>query len=171
MQRSFSSLTPAEALQVAISIEQRNADVYHRFAEMFAQFGDEESLEIASVFWEMAVEEQGHRSLLEQKYAQMFGSLSSKLTEQDMIELVEVPKLDGADIFESASGISARDRSLQVAVQAELTAQQFYERLVEKTPEGALRQMFRHLARMEDGHVAYLESKLASDSAKTETVQ
>lgn len=171
MQRSFSSLTPAEALQVAISIEQRNADVYHRFAEMFTQFPDEESLEIASVFWEMAVEEQGHRALLEEKYAQMFGCLSRKVTEQDVIELVEVPKLDSTDIFDSTSDVSARDRALQVAVQAELTAQQFYERLVERTPDGPLRLMFRDLARMEDGHVAYLESKLVSDSAKRETVQ
>ena len=65
MPRSFSSLTPSQVLQVAISIEQRNSEVYHRFAEMFTEFGDEESLEIASVFWEMAVEERGHRASLE----------------------------------------------------------------------------------------------------------
>ncbi len=115
MQRSFSSLTAAEALQVAISIEQRNADVYHRFAEMFAEFGDDESLEIASVFWEMAVEEQGHRALLEEKYVQMFGPLGDRLTEQDVIELVEVPNLDSADIFNNDIEFGARQRALQVA--------------------------------------------------------
>ena len=171
MQRSFSSLTPAEALQVAISIEQRNADIYHRFAEMFTQFGDEESLEIASVFWEMAVEEQGHRSLLEEKYALMFGPLGKKVTEQELIELVEVPKLDSGDVFNTASHLSARERALQVAAQAELSAQRFYERLVEQTPAGPLHQMFKDLAQMEDGHVAYLESKLVSDSAESHTVQ
>ncbi len=171
MPRSFSSLTPAEALQVAISIEQRNADVYHRFAEMFTQFGDEESLEIASVFWEMAVEEQGHRSLLEEKYVQTFGPLDKKLTEQELIELVEVPNLDSGDVFNSASDFSARDRALQVAVVAEISAQRFYERLVEQTAPGPLNQMFKELAQMEDGHVAYLESKLVSDSTESHTVQ
>ncbi len=171
MPRRFSSLTPAEALQVAISIEQRNADVYHRFAEMFTQFADEESLEIASVFWEMAVEEQGHRSLLEEKYMQAFGPLRKTVTEQELIELVEVPKLESADIFNSASEFSARDRALQVAVQAEVSAQHFYERLVEQTPEGPLRKMFKDLAQMEDGHVSYLESKLVSDSTENQTVQ
>lgn len=171
MPRSFSSLTPAEALQVAISIEQRNADVYHRFAEMFTQFADEESLDIATVFWEMAVEEQGHRSLLEEKYTQAFGPLAKNVTEQELIELVEVPKLDSPDVFDGSSDLHARDRALQVAVQAELSAQHFYERLVEQTPEGPLRKMFKELAQMEDGHVAYLESKLVSDSTESQTVQ
>jgi rubrerythrin len=171
MTRSFLSLTASEALQIAISIEQRNADVYHRFAEMFTEFGDGESLEIASVFWEMAVEEQAHRTLLEEKYAQAFGSVGKRITEQELIELVEVPSLDGADIFAGSSGRSARERALQVAVQAEVSAQHFYERLVEQTPVGPLRQMFRDLAQMEDGHVAYLESKLASDSEARQTVQ
>ncbi len=107
MPRSFASLTPPEALQAAISIEQRNAEVYHRFAEMFTEFGDEESLEIASVFWEMAVEEQGHRSLLEEKHMQAYGALSGTLSENELNELVEVPKLDHADIFTST--VSARE--------------------------------------------------------------
>jgi len=168
--RSFASLTPSEALQAAISIEHRNAEVYHRFAEMFTEFGDEESLEIASVFWEMAVEEQGHRSLLEEKYVQAYGPLSSKLTEDELNEMVEVPKLDQNDIFSSIGTLSARDRALSVALRAEVGAQEFYQKLVETTPEGPLRQVFSDLARMEDGHVSYLESKLVDNSSCSPTV-
>jgi erythrin-vacuolar iron transport family protein len=168
MPRSFASLTPSEALQAAISIEQRNAEVYHRFAEMFTEFGDEESLEIASVFWEMAVEEQGHRSLLEEKHMQAYGSLSGTLDESELNELVEVPKLDHADIITSTP--SPRERALRVALQAEVSAQEFYEKLVEQTPEGALLQVFKYLARMEDGHVAYLESKLVDNSSRSSTI-
>jgi erythrin-vacuolar iron transport family protein len=168
MPRSFASLTPPEALQAAISIEQRNAEVYHRFAEMFTEFGDEESLEIASVFWEMAVEEQGHRSLLEDKYKQAYGALSGTLNENELNELVEVPKLDLADIF--AGTLTARERALQIALQAEVSAQEFYEKLVEQTANGPLRQVFKDLARMEDGHVAYLESKLVGNSSLSSTV-
>src|SRR5207253_2455581 len=47
MKRDFASLTPQEALHVAIFIEERNAEIYHQFAEMFSEFHDPESLEIA----------------------------------------------------------------------------------------------------------------------------
>jgi erythrin-vacuolar iron transport family protein len=170
MQHSFASLTPSESLQAAISIEQRNAEVYHRFAEMFTEFGDDESQEIASVFWEMAVEEQGHRSLLEEKYVQTYGPLSSTLTEDELNEMVEVPKLDDDDIFTSLGTLSARDRALSVALRAEVGAQDFYEKLVKRTPDGPLRQVFKDLARMEDGHVSFLESKLAEMPKNSPTV-
>ncbi len=171
MPRSFSSLTPAEVLQVAISIEQRNADVYHRFAEMFTEFGDAESLEIASVFWEMAVEERGHRALLEERYVEAYGALKNQLTEQELSELVEVPRLDAGDILESDDGISARQRALDVALQAEIRAGEFYEHLTAITPAGPLRETFSYLARMEDGHVTWLGSKLAKDSTESPTIQ
>jgi erythrin-vacuolar iron transport family protein len=171
MPRNFSSLSPSEVLQAAISIEQRNADVYHRFAEMFAEFGDEESLEIASVFWEMAVEERGHRALLEEKYVRSYGPLSATFSERELCELVEVPKLETTDIFGSTSEASARERALLVALQAEISAQHFYAELAEQTPKGPLRQIFQELAQMEDGHVTVLESKLTSDSVAKQSVQ
>jgi rubrerythrin len=171
MQRSFSSLSPSEVLQVAISIEQRNAEVYHRFAEMFTEFGDEESLEIASAFWEMAVEERGHRTLLEERYAEAYGTLKNLLTEQELSELVEVPRLDDTNIFDSEDDISARQRALDVALQAEIGAQDFYEHLTAITPPGPLRDTFDNLARMEDGHVTRLGSKLANDSSEKPTIQ
>jgi rubrerythrin len=170
MQRTFSSLTPPEALQAAICIEQRNAEVYHRFAEMFTEFGDEESVQIASLFWEMAIEERRHRSLLEEKYLQAYGPLTGAFTEEKLLELIEVPKLDAASLFTGGDGIAPRDRALYVALQAEVSAQQFYERLVNDTPEGPLRRLYKDLAEMEDGHLTYLESKLAEDMPGKQTV-
>ena len=167
MQRSFASLDPQEALQVAISIENRNADLYHRFAEVFTEFGDEESLEIAAVFWEMAVEERGHSSLLQQKYAERFGDSVCKITEQELVEIVEAPKLETGDVFAPGDdGIPGRLRALKVAFHAEAEAQQFYAGLAQQTPAGPLRDLFHDLAEMEDSHVAYLESKLARDVAE-----
>ncbi len=60
MNREFASLTPQEGLHVAIFIEERNAQLYRQFAELFAEFKDPESLEIASVFVDMAQEERSH---------------------------------------------------------------------------------------------------------------
>jgi rubrerythrin len=68
MTRTFASLNPQEALHVAIFIEEGNAGICQRFAEMFTEFRDPESLEIASVFWDMAVEEKRHSTVLQEKY-------------------------------------------------------------------------------------------------------
>jgi rubrerythrin len=172
MQRSYASLSPQEVLQVAVSIEERNAELYHRFAEMFTEFGDKESQEIASVFWEMAVEERGHSWQLKQHYAELYGEYVPSITEHDLTEIVELPKLDDGDIFAAPnSGIPGRVRALNVALQAEHGAQQFYEKLVEQTPEGPLRDVFRYLGQMEDGHVTYLEQKLAKNQAEEPSVQ
>lgn len=171
MTRSFSSLAPSEALQVAISIEQRNAEIYHRFAEMFTEFGDAESLEIASVFWEMAIEERGHRALLEEKYAQAYGAITTPCSEGELTELIEVPKVEVADLLSERDGLTPRERALQVALQAEVSAQEFYERLVVLTPPGPLRKVYEDLAKMEDGHVAFLECKLVNSSAGNPTIQ
>jgi len=161
MQRSFASLNPQEALQVAISIENRNAELYHRFAEVFTEFGDEESLEIAAVFWEMAVEERGHSSMLQQKYAEHYGDSMCRITEQELVEIVEAPKLDTGDMLAAGDdGIPGRLRALKIAFQAEAGAQQFYATLAQQTPAGPLRDLFHELAEMEDSHVAYIESKL-----------
>src|SRR6516164_7254022 len=63
MKRDFASLSTQEALHVAIFIEERNAEIYHQFAEMFAEFRDPESLEIAAAFWDMATEERKHGTM------------------------------------------------------------------------------------------------------------
>ena len=170
MQRTFASLSAQQALSIAISIEERNAEIYHRFAEMFTEFGDQESLEIASVFWEMAVEERGHHSLLQRKYLEQYGCSNPSCTEEELVELIEVPRLDD-DVFAVGDGRSGRQRALQVAFQAEVSAQQFYSKLVEQTPDGPLRRTYHDLAQMEDGHIAFLEAKLADDSGETQVVQ
>ena len=168
MKRTFASLNPQEALHVAIFIEERNAEIYHRFAEMFSEFRDSESLEIASVFWEMAAEEKQHSSQLQDKYTQQYGTASCTLTEEDLVDSIEVPSLEDGDVFaESAKpGMPGpRDRALRVALHAELKAQRYYADLVKKTPEGPLRQLYLDLSQMEDDHVAFVESKLTSSSS------
>jgi rubrerythrin len=170
MQRSFDSLSPQEVLQVAICIEDRNAELYHNFAEMFTQLADKESLEVSSVFWEMAVEERNHSWQLKQRYAELYGDLVRSITEQDLADIVEVPKLDNNVLDAAADGLG-KVRALTIAMRAELGAQEFYINLAERTPKGALRDVFRYLAQMEDGHVAYLESKLAEDRERESSVQ
>ena len=163
MKRSFASLNPQEALHVAIFIEERNAELYHRFAEMFVEFRDSESLEIAGIFWEMAVEEKNHSSILQTRYMEEYGSSRCSLTEEDLIEWIEVPKLEDGDLFaptREGRTNNVRERALQVALKAELVARRYYSDLAEKTKEGPLHELYRELAAMEDDHVDYIQRKL-----------
>ena len=167
MTRTFASLNPQEALHVAIFIEERNAGIYHRFAEMFTEFRDTESLEIASVFWDMAVEEKRHSGILQEKYQERYGNASCALTEEDLQEMIEVPRLHDGDVFETTgtSQKSARERALQVALAAEQNAQKFYSRLAEQTKDGPLHRLYNELSIMEDGHVGFLQNMLTTSTA------
>jgi rubrerythrin len=166
MQRAFSTLNPQEALHVAIFIEERNAGIYHRFAEMFTEFHDAESLEIASVFWDMAVEEKRHSGILQGKYQERFGNASCAMTEEDLQEMIEVPRLEDADLFaaDPTTQNGAREKALQVALAAETGAHDFYTKLVEHTEDGPLRRLYTELSIMEDGHVVYLQRMLTTTS-------
>jgi rubrerythrin len=170
MTRLFSSLTPQEALHVAISIEERNAAVYHRFAAMFAEFRDPESLEISSVFWDMAVEEKRHQEILQECYRERFGELGCTLTEDDVQEMIEVPRLDDGDVFAvvEANRTMARERALRVALEAEKRAHDFYARLVEQTSHEPLRRLYTELSMMEDSHVTYLQTMLEESAVGSE---
>jgi rubrerythrin len=169
MKRAFASLSHQEALHVAIFIEERNAEIYHRFAEMFVEFRDSDSLEIASVFWDMAVEEKHHSTFLQAKYMEQYGTANCTLTEENIVDLIEVPRLDDGDVFAAVRATErsrARDRALQVALMAEQNAQRYYSELIEKTPAGALQRLYRELAEMEDGHVGYIQRKLSPQPTK-----
>ena len=93
MKRDFASLTAQEALHVAIFIEERNAEIYTQFAELFAEFRDAESLQIAQVFHEMAEEERHHGTMLQERYFERYGTQHCIITEENIRELIEVPKL------------------------------------------------------------------------------
>ena len=173
MKRTFASLGPEEALQAAICIEERNARIYQRFAEMFIEFRDSDSLEIASVFWDMAVEEKHHGSLLRGKYQERYGDSKCSFTEEDLYDFIEVPRLENGDVFaviRDNSRTVARNRALQVALTAEVSAQNFYADLAERSEDGPLRKLYLELSQMEDGHVACLESKLAPHSVTENSI-
>jgi rubrerythrin len=170
MKKAFISLTPQEALHVAIFIEERNAEVYHRFAEMFAEFRDVQSLEIASVFWDMAAEERHHSTLLQQRYMERYGYASCALTEEDLQELIEVPRLESGNLFDedeyaNPAKPSARERAFQVGLEAEINARRFYAELAGMTADFPLRNLYRELAEYEKDHVEFLEKRIAQSSS------
>src|ERR1039458_7199122 len=111
----------------------------------------------------MAAEEKNHSSALQDKYIEEYGNSRCALTEEDLIEWIEGPKLEDGDAF-AATGegrtTNPRARALQVALTAEISAQRYYSDLAQKTQEGKLRRLYRELAEIGAGHVAYIQRKL-----------
>jgi|SRR5438552_7626824 len=164
MKRDFASLTAQEALHVAIFIEERNAEIYHQFAELFAAFQDDESLEIAGTFWDMAAEERRHGTQLQQRYFDRYGTRPCAITEEDISDFIEVPQLKNGDIFaisRAKGGRSPREMALEVAIAAEQNATRYYARLVDLTQEQELRDVYREFVDFEGEHIDFLERKMA----------
>lgn len=163
MAREFSSLTPQEALHVAIFIEERNAELYEQFAELFAEFKDPDSLDIAQVFWDMSEEERRHGTLLQDRYFERYATQACVVTDDDIREMIELPRLEHSDIFAVArakGAVSPRRMALQVALEAEQVALRYYAQLVEKTADKALRHQYSELANFEADHTEFLQRKL-----------
>jgi erythrin-vacuolar iron transport family protein len=161
--RSFASLNSQEALHVAIFIEERNAHVYRQFAELFGEFQDTDSLEVASTFWEMAQEERQHGTLLQNVYFQRFGTAPCAVTEEDISEFIEVPSPTEISSLlgrqETANG-SPRERALEIALAAENNALEYYRRLSMQTEDTQLRTLYRELAEFEGNHTERLQRKM-----------
>lgn len=164
MKRDFVSLSAQEALHVAIFIEERNAEIYHQFAEMFAEFREPESLEIASTFWDMANEERQHGTLLQKRYFDRYGTRPCAVTEEDIRNFIEVPRLENGEIFTISKvkvGRSPRQMALEVALAAEQSAVRYYARLAEITEDPALRELYREFTEFETDHSEWLDRKVA----------
>jgi rubrerythrin len=163
MKRDFSSLSPQEALHVAIFVEERNATLYEQFADLFAEFKDSESLEMASTFFDMAEEERTHSTQLQERYFERYGRQGCIVTDEEIHDIIEMPRLDNGQIFAIAkakiSPVPAR-KALEVALAAELAAQRFYKRLVEITPDPTLRDFYKELAIFEKDHTRHLEHRM-----------
>ncbi len=167
MKREFTSLSAQEALHVAIFIEERNAEIYSQFAELFAEFRDTESLEIAQVFAEMAEEERHHGTELQERYFERYGTRACAITEDDISDFIEVPRLENGDIFAIARAHAhpaPAQKALEVALAAEKSALRYYSRLVEFTDDLELRALYFELSSFEGEHTSILERKLAESN-------
>ncbi len=164
MKREFSSLSPQEALHVAVFIEERNAEIYQQFTELFTEFKDPDSLEIAQVFQDMAAEERHHGTILQERYFRRYGLQACAVTEDEISDMIEVPRLENGNIFaiaRSETSRAPRQKALEVALAAEKTALRYYARLAELTNDDELRSLYLELGTFEGEHTDFLEKRLA----------
>jgi len=152
--RRFAELNPQEVLSLAINVEKRNAERMTTFAEMFTDYNPR----AGHTFRELASEEVEHQQLLEGRYAERYGKVVLPVREEDVLEVVEAIELEHGEpfIFDDHTVRAA----LEVCLRAERNAQVFYQEMIPRAPDAALRAVYEELAAFEDGHIAALNARL-----------
>src|ERR1035437_10138079 len=141
VKRDFASLSPQEAFQVAIVIEERNTQLYHRMGEMFSKFCPD-SPQIVSTFYDLANTERQHGILLTSRYCERFGAVHADITEEDIQDLIEVPRFRVGDILAAAEAgdVAFAQRLLfEWSLPTDPSTVTSSPRLIETTPDPELK--------------------------------
>ncbi len=163
MKRDFATLTAQEALHVAIFIEERNAEIYRQFAELFQHFGGPDAQQIAGVFEEMCEEEIAHGTELQERYRERYGTHACSITDDEVEDIVELPRVPDGAIFAIArtgATLVPRRQALAIALKAEKAARHFYAFLAKITDDEKLAALYYELGAFEDDHVSAVEHQL-----------
>jgi len=154
MSKDFATLKSDEVIQLAIAVEKANARRFETFAEMFESYDPT----VSRIFRELVEEERTHRELLERKYEEKFGRLASGMEETEVKEVIEAVDLAHAEhfVFDDLTPLDA----LQVALEAEHAARQFYGQLAATTTDPDLKQVYDELSEFEADHIWYLEERI-----------
>lgn len=161
MQRLFSSLDPREALIAAILIEERNHHIYRRLGDLFHKLCSTQP-QLQLLFHDLASKEKQHGAILKEHLAR-YGTVQHNLTEDEILDSIEVPRLDLEDILEAANRgdtASALKLSLEMAIATENRAVTFYSDLSKNTADPELRSLYQQLLGFEQDHVGDLSQVL-----------
>ncbi len=146
MKRRIEELSAKEILALAIQIEISNQSRMEAFASAFRGF----SPTTAAMFDELAVEEEEHKLILENKFRTRFGDEIPPMDEFEIEGVIEAIDIDQSEslIFD---GIDAQE-VLRQARLAEQNAQEFYRLAADATDDEELCTLFRELEEMEGEH-------------------
>jgi rubrerythrin len=113
----------------------------------------------------MAEEEERHGVVLQERYSERYGQHATLISEEEIRDKIEVPKIVTGEIFAIARAQVSqvpRNRAFEIALAAERSAMKFYTRLLETTDDAGLRSLYEELASDEDDHVRTLQKKITS---------
>lgn len=153
--REFEELRPHEVLALAIDIERANRQRFETFADLFINRDEE----VSQAFRGLALEEDGHRRELEERYQQYFKEIPCSVEEGEVTGVIEAVDLEDGEhlIFDDLSVL----RALELALRAEREAEAFYRRAQASTTDLALKTLYGGLADFEIDHRTALEIKIA----------
>lgn len=148
----FAGLDLRDALDIALAIEEGAKERYREFSELT---GGRYAGDAADVFRELAMDEESHAARLAERRKKLFGS-SPRRVSGTILSEVEAP-----DFGKPRAFMSPR-RALQVALEGEVQAYEFFAAALAQTKDPAARKLFEELRDEEKTHQELLKKRLAT---------
>jgi rubrerythrin len=147
----FSQLSLRDTLDLAISIEEEAKERYDDFAE---QMEAHRTPDTAHFFRFMADNEIKHAEKLAAQRNELFGD-EPNTADTSMLYDIEAPEFDGARAFMSVRA------ALDVAMESEVKAYDFYNEALESVTDPAVNQLFIELRDQEAKHQKLIHEIIA----------
>jgi len=146
----FAKLTLKDALDLAILVEE---EAEERYEKLSAMVGGRYAGDAGDVFRAMAKNEALHRAQLEERRRGLFGRARRTIS-RDALDDVEAPDWTKVNVFMSAR------QAMEVAVEDEVKAHDFYDQASAHVKDRAVRKLFQDLRGEERQHEATLRKKM-----------
>jgi rubrerythrin len=146
----FAKLTLRDALDLAILVEEEAQERYQKLSTMV---GGRYAGDAGDVFRFMAENEERHAAELQARRNEMFKKAKRALS-RDALDDVEAPDFTKVNVF-----MSARD-AMEVAIEDEVKAYEFYDQALPHVKDPGVRELFRELRDEEKRHETLLRKKM-----------
>lgn len=146
----FARLSLQDALDLAILVEKEAEERYEKLSGMV---GGRYAGDAGDVFRNMAKNEAKHCAELEARRQKLFGNARRKIS-LDALDSVEAPDWTKVHVFMSAR------QAMEVALEDEEKAHDFYEQASAHVKDRAVRKLFEDLSVEERRHAATLRKKM-----------
>jgi rubrerythrin len=147
----FAALSLRDTLDLAIAIEKEAKERYDEFAE---QLEAHRTPEVAKFFRFMSANEVKHAEVLTARRTELFADQASTADTSVIVE-VEAPSYEGARAF-----MPIQD-ALDVALEAEVKAYEFYHHALPSIDDEAVKQLFARLRDEEVRHQQMIKDIIA----------
>lgn len=149
---TFASLTPADALDLAVLIEEEARQRYLELIDLVADAGgDAEALRF---FQTMAAHEEEHARQLMERRERLFADQPPRVTAAMLERLGGIETAGPAGVFSLRAGLEA-------AMAAERQAEGFFRRALREATDPEVRRLFEELAEEEVEHQRAVAAHLA----------
>lgn len=153
MKKTIENFSLKDSLELAIQIELQAKERYEEFAR---QIGSITKGDAGDFFSSMALSEAKHAEELINKHASLFGNQKHEIFIEDYYEYLEAeaPAFDRSEVFMTVKA------ALNVALDSEIKAYQFYKKLSELSFDENVKSFFCELMEEEKLHQKMAEEQL-----------
>jgi rubrerythrin len=143
MNVDISSLSFEKALSLAIKSEGESAEVYKKLKNAVNNFVLRDKLQF------LINEEKKHKKILENLYEKMFPESQPGKVDRALLPRLSIALKEESNVIDL----------LELAMEAEKTAEEFYENLSEEVEMRGVQEILLYLSSMELGHYALLKGE------------